>query len=155
MTLDERLEKFNEHFHYKEQPELFEFDMSPEKIAYRNEALRTADRDLYLKYLTNRYSEKLQKEMQSFDLSAKNLVKIDKASAIELFKRYEVNLLKSDISFLEEDAIYNMYKVSPKSIEFLLEGYREDLIDVFAPIDEVFQNGRNEIYLDKSGVYSK
>lgn len=63
-------------------------------------------------------------------------------------------MLKSDISFLDNDAIYTMYKVSPESIELLLEGYREDLIDVFVPINEVFQNGRKEIYLDKTGIYA-
>ena len=154
MTLDERLDKFNEHFHFKEQPELYDFDISPEKTAYRNEALRTGDRDLYLNYLTNKYSDKLDKEMESFDLSAKNLVKIERDSANELFKRYQVNILKSDISFLDDDAIYSMYIVDPEKMDYLLEGYREDLIDVFAPIDEVFPNGRNEIYLDKSGIYS-
>ncbi|WP_099368079.1 hypothetical protein [Sphingobacterium sp. 1.A.4] len=154
MTLKERLEKFNVHFQYKEQPELYDFDLSPEKIAYRNEALRTGDRDLYLNYLTDKYSDKLDKEMESFDLSAKNLVKIERDSANELFKRYQVNILKSDISFLDDDAIYSMYIVDPEKMDYLLEGYREDLIDVFAPIDEVFPNGRNEIYLDKSGIYS-
>ncbi len=154
MTLDERLDKFNEYFQYKKQPELYDFDLSPEKIAYRNEALRTGDRDLYLNYLTNKYSDKLDKEMESFDLSAKNLVKIERESANELFKRYQVNILKSDISFLDDDAIYSMYIVDPEKMDYLLEGYREDLIDVFAPIDEVFPNGRNEIYLDKSGIYS-
>lgn len=154
MTLTERLNIFENHFKFKEQPELYEFEISPEKIAYRNEALRNGDRDLYLNFLTERYADKLEKEMESFDNVAKNLVKIDRDSARNLFKSYEVNLLKSDISFLEEDAIFSMYKVNPESIEVLIDGYREDLIDVFAPINDVFNNGRSEIYLDKSGIFS-
>ena len=154
MTLDERLKIFNEYFHYKERPELHEFEISPEKIAYRNEALRSGDRNLYLKYLTEKYADKLEKEMERYDLAAQNLVKVDRDSANELFNSFQVNMLKSDISFLDNDAIYTMYKVSPESIELLLEGYREDLIDVFVPINEVFQNGRKEIYLDKTGIYA-
>ncbi|WP_099369582.1 hypothetical protein [Sphingobacterium sp. 1.A.5] len=154
MPLNERLTRFNEHFHYKEQPELYEFEISPEKIAYRNEALRTGDRELYFKYLSEKYEDKIKKEMESFDLSAKNLVKINKESAENLFDEYQINLLKSDISFLDDDAIYSMYKVNPETIDILLEGYRDDLIDVFVPPREVFYNSRKEIYLDKSGVFS-
>lgn len=154
MTLKERLTRFNEHFNYKEQPELYEFEISPEKIAYRNEALRTGDRELYFKYLSEKYEDKIKKEMESFDLSAKNLVKINKESAENLFDEYQINLLKSDISFLDDDAIYSMYKVNPETIDILLEGYRDDLIDVFVPPRELFYNGRKEIYLDKSGVFS-
>lgn len=154
MTLNERLNRFNEHFNYKEQPELYEFEISPEKIAYRNEALRTGDRELYFKYLSEKYEDKIKKEMESFDLSAKNLVKINKESAESLFDEYQINLLKSDISFLDDDAIYSMYKVNPETIDILLEGYRDDVIDVFVPPCEVFHNGRKEIYLDKTGVFS-
>ena len=154
MTLNERLNRFNEHFNYKEQPELYEFEISPEKIAYRNEALRTGDRELYFKYLSEKYEDKIKKEMESFDLSAKNLVKIDKKAAENIFDEYQINLLKSDISFLDDDAIYSMYKVNPETIDILLEGYRDDVIDGFVPPREVFHNGRKEIYLDKSGVFS-
>ncbi len=154
MTLNERLTRFNEHFNYKEQPELYEFEISPEKIAYRNEALRTGDRELYFKYLSEKYEDKIKKEMESFDLSAKNLVKIDKKAAENIFDEYQIKLLKSDISFLDDDAIYSMYKVNPETIDILLEGYRDDVIDGFVPPREVFHNGRKEIYLDKSGVFS-
>jgi len=154
MTLNERLTRFNEHFNYKEQPELYEFEISPEKIAYRNEALRTGDRELYFKYLSEKYEDKIKKEMESFDLSAKNLVKIDKKAAENIFDVYQINLLKSDISFLDDDAIYSMYKVNPETIDILLESYRDDVIDGFVPPREVFYNGRKEIYLDKSGVFS-
>lgn len=154
MTLNERLTRFNEHFNYKEQPELYEFEISPEKIAYRNEALRTGDRELYFKYLSEKYEDKIKKEMESFDLSAKNLVKIDKKAAENIFDEYQINLLKSDISFLDDDAIYSMYKVNPETIDILLEGYRDDVIDGFVPPREVFHNGRKEIYLDKTGVFS-
>ena len=154
MTLNERLTRFNEHFNYKEQPELYEFEISPEKIAYRNEALRTGDRELYFKYLSEKYEDKIKKEMESFDLSAKNLVKIDKKAAENIFDEYQINLLKSDISFLDDDAIYSMYKVNPETIDILLESYRDDVIDGFVPPREVFHNGRKEIYLDKTGVFS-
>jgi len=154
MTLEERLKHFDSHFHYNERPELFGFDISPERIAYRNEALRKGDRELYSKYLTGKYAKQLEKEMESFDLAAKNLVRIGKDDASLLFNDYQVNLLKSDISYMDDDAIYSMYKVSPESIEYLLENYQEDLIDGFVPLEEAFLNGRKEIFLDKSGILS-
>jgi len=154
MTLEERLKYFDNHFHYNQRPELFAFDISPERIAYRNEALRRGDREIYAKYLAEKYAKQLEKEMESFDLTAKKLVKISKDEASKLFEKYQVNLLKSDISFMDNDAIYSMYKADPESIGFLLESYREELIDGFVPIEEAFINGRQEIFLDKSGILS-
>ena len=66
----------------------------------------------------------------------------------------QVNLLKSDISFLDNDAIYSMYRATPESLEFLLENYRDELIDGFLPVEEAFSNGRQIIFLDKSEIQS-
>ncbi|MGO1868648.1 MAG: hypothetical protein ACTIJ2_12075 [Sphingobacteriaceae bacterium] len=155
MTLEDRLEKLNRSFGFKENPEDFNFSISPERVVYRNEALRTGNRDLYAGYLADRYPEEMTREMEQYDITAGRLVKLGKEEAIEYFDDNKINLLRSDLHFEDDDAIFSMIIVPQEDISYFLEGHLTDMINGYLTPEESFSKGKSAIFLDKSKVEKK
>lgn len=128
-TLEQRVEDLNRKFGFRENPEDFNFELNPERIAYKNEALRKKDRNLYAGYLADNYPKQMEKELQDFDTRANKIRYISKDEAEQLFEQNKINLLKSDLHFRDADAIFQLKKVDPSDLNWHLEAHETDLLN--------------------------
>lgn len=148
-TIEQRIEQLNKKFGFKENPEDFNFELNPERIAYRNEALRTGNRDLYSSYLADHYPNQLAHEMTSFDERANKLIQINKDDAKQLFLDKKINLLTSDFSYRDQDAIFQMKSVNDEDLNWHLEGHETDVLNVNSTPQEALE-GKSSIWLIQS-----
>ncbi|NQD72640.1 hypothetical protein HP439_18090 [Sphingobacterium shayense] len=148
-TIEQRIEQLDKQFGFKKNPEDFNFELNPERIAYKNEALRTANRDLYSAYLADRYPNELAHEMTSFDELSSKLKHITKDDAKQLFLDKKINLLKSDFSYRDQDAIFQMKSVNDEDLNWHLEGHETDLLNVSSTPQEALE-GKSNIWLIQS-----
>lgn len=147
-TLEQRIDELNRQFGFKENPEDFNFELNPERIAYKNEALRTKNRDLYNEYLADNYPREMEREMRDFDNKANTLVQVSKEEAEQLFADNKINMLKSDISYKDPDAIFQMKKINEEDLNWHLEGHESDLLNGNSRPYEALE-GKSEIWLLK------
>ncbi len=145
-TLEQRIEELNKQFGFREHPEDFNFELNPERIAYKNEALRTKNRDLYASYLADNYPREMDRELADFDTKANKLIQISKDEAEQLFQENKINMLKSDISFKDPEAIFQMKKVNDEDLEWHLEGHETDLLNGNSKPYEALE-GKSNIWL--------
>ncbi len=129
MTLQERIDYFDRQFGFRAHPEDFDFYLSPERIAYKNEALRQQDRKLYVGYLADNFPDEMEQELKSFDELSNRLKQLSKEEAEQLFRDKGINLLQSDLSYKDPDAIYKLLKVADEDLNWHLEGSEEDLVN--------------------------
>jgi len=145
-TLEQRIDELNRQFGFREHPEDFNFELNPERIAYKNEALRTKNRDLYTAYLADNYPKQMDKELADFDRISSKLVLMNKDEAESLFENNKINLLKSDISFKDPDAIFQLKKVNDEDLNWHLEGHETDLLNGNSRPSEALE-GKSAIWL--------
>ncbi len=145
-TLEQRIDELNRQFGFREHPEDFNFELNPERIAYKNEALRTKNRDLYTAYLADNYPKQMDKELADFDRISSKLVFMNKDEAESLFENNKINLLKSDISFKDPDAIFQLKKVNDEDLNWHLEGHETDLLNGNSRPSEALE-GKSAIWL--------
>ena len=134
-TLEQRIEELNRQFGFREHPEDFNLELNPERIAYKNEALRTKNRDLYASYLADNYPREMDRELADFDQKANNLIQVSKDEAEQLFADNKINIQKSDISFKED-------------LNWHLEGHETDLLNGNSRPYEALE-GKSNIWLLK------
>ncbi len=143
MTLQERLTYLDKQFDFINHPEDFDFNLSPERVAYRNEALRTKNRDLYTGYLADHFPDEMAAELDRFDKTAAKLRQVSPEEAEDIFRSKGINLLQSDLSYHEADAIYKLLKVADEDLPWHLEGSTTDLLNSKVRPSTVLQQKRN------------
>ncbi|WP_312697595.1 hypothetical protein [Sphingobacterium mizutaii] len=147
-TLEQRIEELNRHFGFREHPEDFNFELNPERIAYKNEALRTKNRALYASSLADNYPREMDRELADFDSKANSLIQVSKDEAEQLLADNKINMLKSDISYKDPDAIFQMKKVNEEDLNWHLEGHETDLLNGNSRPFEALE-GKSNIWLLK------
>lgn len=150
MELIKRLDKYNSHYGFLENSTDFSFEIHPERIIIRNDALRTGDRKLYANYLQQKFPEQAATALQSFDNTASRLLKCTKTEAVQLFARYGVNILQSDISTQEKDAIFKALIIPEDELSDQHENTDEKLIHNCVRPEAVLD--RPYIWIDASGL---
>jgi len=146
MNLEERLQKLDSQFGFVNNPEGFNFELSPERIAYRNEALRTHNRDLYANYLAEHYANEMAKELRKFDEILIHIVSMEKEQLLDYVERHGINLLKSDIDYKDPDAIFKPMKVAEEDIEWHVQGNENDLFRATVTVEQALE-GKSMIYI--------
>ncbi|MCA5006301.1 hypothetical protein [Sphingobacterium bovistauri] len=139
-TLESRLEEYNKHFGFKENPEEFNFNISPERMLYKNEALRTCNRDLYVSYLAENYPIEMGLELADFDRKVGKIVKMNKDQVQVYMADKGYNLLKGDLHFTEQDGIYYGVKVDNENVKWDTERNFEDLVNPVGHVGDTFNN---------------
>lgn len=152
MELIKRLDKYNLHYGFLEDSKDFSFEVHPEVIIIRNDALRTKDRKLYADYLAQKFPDRLEEALSSYDATAANLLKLTKTEAKAIFETNGVNLLRSDISMLEQDAIFTAQVVAHDSLPIEEEDTSVKLIHNHVVPEKVFN--RPYIWIDTSCLSS-
>lgn len=150
MELIERLDKYNLHYGFLENSQDFNFKIHPERIIIRNDALRTNDRELYANYVKKKFPEQAVTALDSFDTTAQRLLRLTKTEATALFTKHGVNILRSDISTEENDAIFKAMVIPEDELPRKAENTKEKLIyNCVRP--EVLLD-RPYIWIDASGL---
>ncbi|WKK60184.1 MULTISPECIES: hypothetical protein [unclassified Sphingobacterium] len=140
MTLQARLENLDRKFGFINNPEDFDFNLSPERIAYRNEALRTKDRDLYTAYLADHFPNEMAAELKRFDELLPKIRRVSKDEAEDIFRAKGINLLQADFSAKDEDSIFKMLSVAEEDLNWHLEGSDTDVLNSKARPISVLNN---------------
>lgn len=140
MTLQARLENLDRKFGFINNPEDFDFNLSPERIAYRNEALRTKDRDLYTAYLADHFPNEMAAELKRFDELLPKIRRVSKDEAEDIFRAKGINLLQADFSAKDEDSIFKMLCVAEEDLNWHLEGSDTDVLNSKARPISVLNN---------------
>lgn len=139
-TLEMRIGEYNTHFYFLENPEDFNFNLSPVRMIYRNEALRTGNRDLYAGYLSEYYPNEMAAELQDFDKKIGTLVKMDETQVKEYMDENGYNLLQGDLHMSEQDCIFFGVRVDKDNIDLETVNNIDDYINPIARIEDVFLN---------------
>jgi len=139
-TLEMRIGEYNTHFYFLENPEDFNFNLSPVRMIYRNEALRTGNRDLYAGYLSEYYPNEMAAELQDFDEKIGTLVKMDENQVKEYMDENSYNLLQGDLHMSEQDCIFFGVSVDKDNIDLETVNNIDDYINPVARIEDVFLN---------------
>lgn len=129
MEWTERLKTYNEKYGFESDAKRYGFDFNPERLLIRNEALRQADRDLYDAYLREKFPVEAPLELEQFDLVLANLLRLNNYEAERFFRMKGVNLLRSDIWYQDEDAIFTALQVAEDDIVLLTEGMDTEKIE--------------------------
>jgi hypothetical protein len=150
MELHERIAEYNKRYLFLDNPRNFDFSFSPERLIYRNEALRLDDRELYKAYLLVNYPEVFEDEMAEFDNVAKNLLMLNNFEAMRYFKNNDIDLLKSDIFIYDDDSIVT--PISTAAVRAIDNaGQVEELIGNCVR-SEFVVNKRNFVWIDASSL---
>lgn len=127
MNLEGRILNYNEYYEALDNPKPFNFDYSPQRLIFKNYALRNRDKPLYSKFLETFFPDKVEVELLNFDKELLYLKRFDKDELAKWLIDYNVRLLQSDINVTDKDAIFKVATVLP---EENLDSYliKDDLI---------------------------
>lgn len=126
--LVKRLDRYNLHYGFLEDSADFSFEVHPERIIIRNDALRNDDRALYEDYLVRKFPLRAAEALRNFDASVAGLHKLTRTEAVAVFESKQVNLLRSDISARENEAIFTAMIVPLDELPATPEDTGEKLI---------------------------
>lgn len=128
MELIKRLDRYNLHYGFLEDSADFSFEMHPERVIIRNDALRNNDRTLYEGYIKEKFESYYDEALRSFDAAAQNLMQLTTSEAAVILEQHRVNLLRSDISLTENDAIFTALVLPENELPLQDEDIKEKLI---------------------------
>ncbi|WP_400263274.1 hypothetical protein ACFX5U_09550 [Sphingobacterium sp. SG20118] len=103
--LQQRLFVYNEHYQFAKDLDRFDYAYDPQRVLLRNHALHSGDQSLYLKYLSVQYPEHLIAGIQNLEYLTQRLICLDRAQARKWMTAKRVEVLESDISIFDQDAI--------------------------------------------------
>ena len=105
VNFENRLEAYKQKYGVENRQNSFSYNQSAEQIVYRNEALRTANRELYISYLKGHEGLDVAKELRIYDSLAHRVLKLNTASFLAWAIEKGIELVESDIFIFDEDAI--------------------------------------------------
>ena len=141
---EKRLTAYKQKYGNETHQSKFSYNQSSEQIIYRNEALRTGQRDLYVDYLQMHKDLDYEKELKTFDSIVARIMKLDRASFLSWATDKGIELVESDIYIFDEDAILKGIRLDDEEIE----NY-----DIEASWDELVHNLHKPQVLAKERAY--
>jgi len=106
-----RIKLYDLHYGFLENPKAFDFDLDPHRLIVRNYALRNHDKETYEKYLAAFYPDRAVEELEQFSVDQKALKQYDFEEAKTWLRKHKVRILKSDINYTDQDAIFSIEHV--------------------------------------------
>lgn len=116
MEWKERLWGFNRAYGFYVNPQKFNFEFNPERLLLRNLALRTSNWSIYKDFLMDKFPFHVKGELQKFGRVAENLLKLNTFEAARFFARQKVNMLRSDLDYREDTAIFKALHVEEEEL---------------------------------------
>lgn len=102
---EKRLKAYAEKYDFQHKRIIFNYNIDPEQILYRNEALRTGNRDMYVEFLNKSLHVNIHEELKIFDSLAPRVMRLDRSSYLAWITEKGISLVESDIYIFDEDAI--------------------------------------------------
>ncbi|KGE12544.1 hypothetical protein [Sphingobacterium deserti] len=149
MDIDLRMDRYDFHYQFRENPQEFDWSFHPERIIIKNEALRTGDSELYQRYLKVAFPHRMEAEISAFNLTAERLQHLPGDDAFKLLRGLEVNILRSDIHWEEDDAIFTAKIIPDLDISFLV-GDADDEQLILNYVYPSWITNRKSLWLDLS-----
>lgn len=109
---DTRINLYNAHYGFLENPKAFDFDNNPQRLIVRNYALRNKDKATYVRYLDDFFPEQVIKESERFDLDRQSIKQYSNEEARIWMKENNVRILRSDINYTDQDAIFSVVTIA-------------------------------------------
>jgi hypothetical protein len=126
---EKRLASYKEKYGDEKRQSKFSYNQSAEQIIYRNEALRTGQRDLYADYLSTHQDLHETNELNDYDSIAPRVMKLDRPSFLAWATDKGIELVESDIYIFDEDAILKGIRLDDAEMEdFDIESSWDDLV---------------------------
>ncbi|HLS96840.1 hypothetical protein BC792_103207 [Sphingobacterium allocomposti] len=148
MDIDLRIDKYDFHYEFRKNPSAFNWGFHPERMIIRNEGLRTRNGELYERYLKAVFPERCKDEMNDFWRILEGLKQVTGQEAKIIFDQHGLNIVKSDICWEEEDAIFVPGRVPDEEIEYLIEDEELILNRIYAD----WVTSRHTLWLDTSDL---
>lgn len=114
MNLEARIINYNEYYEAAKDPKPINFDYNPQRLIFKNYALRNRNKSIYTKFLETFFSEKVEEELANFDVDLSYLKRFGKDELAKWLIDYNVRMLQSDINATDKDAIFKVIAVSPQ-----------------------------------------
>ncbi|MGN0002690.1 MAG: hypothetical protein ACI35V_04575 [Sphingobacterium composti] len=114
---EKRLTTYKEKYGNEDRQSKFSYNQSAEQIIYRNEALRTGERDLYADYLQSHKELDAEKGLKVYDSIAPRVMKLDRSSFLAWATDKGIELVESDIYIFDEDAILKGIRLDDAEME--------------------------------------
>lgn len=126
---EKRLVTYKEKYGEEKRQSKFSYNQSAEQIIYRNEALRTGQRDMYAEYLDAHHDLDESNELKAFDSIASRVMKLDRPSFLAWATDKGIELVESDIYIFDEDAILKGIRLDDTEMEdYDVESSWDDLV---------------------------
>jgi hypothetical protein len=151
MDIDLRMDRYDFHYQFRDNPREFDWSFHPERIIIRNEALRADNTELYQRYLKAAFADKCDVEMESFALVKRYLQHVSGEEAFQLLRDSGVNILRSDIHWEEDDAIFTAKIIPDLDISFLV-GDSDDEQLILNYVYPSWVTNRKSLWLDLSEI---
>ena len=108
---DKRLAAYRDKYGDEKKQSTFSYNYTAEQIVYRNEALRTKNKELYEDYLNKQNDVDREKELKHYESISSRVLKLDRASFLAWATDTGIQLVESDIFIFDEDAILKGIRV--------------------------------------------
>ncbi|MEN5379260.1 hypothetical protein [Sphingobacterium kitahiroshimense] len=111
LNMDTRIIAYDKHYGFVENPNDFNFEYNPHRLIVKNYALRKNDRKAYESYLTTFFPELAAIELKNFDTEVNYIRHFDNEELAAWLASNDIQVVESDISFSDPDAIFKMVYV--------------------------------------------
>jgi len=117
-----------------------------EKLYLRNAAIRTGDFSKYETFLRIAYPDTVANDLQEAQDVAGRVKKISKEELTEWVTKNRVNLITTDLYFLDEGSILSGEKVPDENLQFIIGDGVEDLVDCPVSPHDMINLTDHEVY---------
>jgi hypothetical protein len=111
INLETRILNYGEYYEAQASHKSFNFDYHPQRLIFKNYALRTQDKSLYAKFLNTFFPDKEEEELLIYDKELLYLKRFDKDELARWLIDYNVRLMQSDINSTDKDAIFKVIAI--------------------------------------------
>lgn len=102
---EKRLAAYRDRYGDEKKQSKFSYNYSAEQIIYRNEALRTNNKNFYEEYIAKQEDIDKERELKNFESILPRILRLDRASFLAWATDKGIQLVESDIYIFDEDAI--------------------------------------------------
>ncbi|MBD1428445.1 MULTISPECIES: hypothetical protein [Sphingobacterium] len=128
---------------------------NPVYRVYLHHAIVDDKPEEFEQFVQEYYPENRNAALDELHALKEKIRKVSSDEAREIFEKNGVNLLRSDIHFMEEDAIFTMYKLDAyTNREKYIQEESVDYVDTFTDTDYILQT-KKDIYLNTVEVYQE
>lgn len=153
--LKSRLEAFDREIQDSSGKNFWSLEDSPVYRVYLHHAILDDKYEELEKFIDTYYPDHKEVAMEEYNSIKPKVKKVSKEEAKALFDKNGITLLRADVHFMDEDAIFTMFKLDEYT---RLEKYTHEeslsYVNTFTDTDYILQT-RDSIYLNIEDIYKE